>query len=201
MPQVFRNVLSWALRSPIIIVVASIIGPSALESAVTSPSGFSSNGLIDAGAASISKDMERLIVASFINTQNVLTDCAMSDSSDSRVRLTNAFTGTDGQPQEGAGRFVVATPEVRTFIVNGLVGLAVSALGLILLKLLLWLKLKGHTDGKWVRFKTLDAAGLMHIGYEKGGGIPEDDWKCCEKFPTDGPEQKLLRSVKWLSFC
>ncbi|GAB1319856.1 hypothetical protein MFIFM68171_10066 [Madurella fahalii] len=204
-PSVLLKVIASASVMPLIISVANIVGPSALESAVISPNGFNNDGLIDAGAASIQQDMERLIVASFINTRNILVDCAMSEVTGNGRRLANVFTGTDGRPQDGAGQFVVSTPNVRTFSLNGLIGLAVTLVGLLFLKIALFVKLlthaDAHTDGapgsstedvapncdRWARFKALSAGSLLRMVYEGGRGVPQPDWKCCEEFPTDDP--------------
>lgn len=145
-PEVLLQIIASVTLMPMIVSVANIVGPSALESAVTGPDTFNNDGLLDARTSSIQRDMERLIVAAFINTQNILTDCAMSDPTSNRQTLPNSFTGIDGLPQDGAGQFVVSTPNVRTFTLDGLIGLAVVVIGLLLLKTALFLKLAVHAD-------------------------------------------------------
>jgi hypothetical protein len=223
-PPVLLDIMEAALFSPLIVVIGGIAGPSALESIVTGPGGSNDIGLIDASAASIQRDLERLIVASFVNTQNVFVDATLSEPSGMQTGLDNIFTGTDGQPRDGAGRFVVSTPDVQTFTLRGLIGLAAVVVGLVLLKTLLMLKLilhaDAHNDGngaapppgtpadpepnsatgrynddRWARFKAFSAINLLRNVYEGGQGAPRDDWKCCEEFPAHNPP-KLFRLVK-----
>lgn len=220
-PPVLLDILEAALITPLVVVIGEIVGPSALESVVTSPGGSNNIGLIDASAASIQRDMERLIVASFVNTQNVFVDATLSEPSKG---LDNIFTGIDGQPRDGAGRFVVSTPDVQTFTLRGLIGLAAVLVGLILLKTLLMLKLMLHADAhddcdaaappagtaggpkpnsaartynddRWARFKAFSAINLLRNVYEGGRGGPRGDWNCCEEFPAYDPT-KLFRLVK-----
>lgn len=164
---------------------------------------------------------ERLIIASFVNTQNVFAEATLSEPV---TGLGNIFTGTDGLPREGAGRFVVSTPDVETFTLWGLIGLAVVIVGLVLLKTLLMLKLMLHAyahgdgdaaappagtavgprpnsaarmynDDGWARFKAFSTINLLRNVYEGGRGAPGDDWKCCEEFSAHDPA-KLFRLVK-----
>lgn len=144
-PSVLLEVLEMALSLPLVVVIGTIAGPSALESMVTSPGGANSNGLIDANAANIRRDMERLIVAGFVFSQNVFVDSTAFPSSQ-RPSLGNIFDGADGRPRDGAGQFVVATPDVQTFTLTGLIILAVVIATLILLKTLLLFKLILHAD-------------------------------------------------------
>lgn len=130
-----------------ILVIGPIAGQSALVSTVTSPGGANSYGLIDASAASVRRDMERLIVAGFVYSQNVFLDSVSSRPLGSQASLGNIFTGSDGQPREGAGKFVVATPDVQTFNLTGLIILAAVVTALILLKTLPICKIILHTKG------------------------------------------------------
>jgi hypothetical protein len=220
-PPVLLDILEAAFSLPLVVIIGSIAGPSALESIVTSPGGSNEDGLIDASAASIQRDLERLIVASFVSTQNVFVDATLSEPSRG---LDNIFTGTDGQPRDGAGRFVVSTPDVQTFTLRGLIGLAAVVVGLVLLKTLLMLKLIIHADShgngdaaaptpgtpgdpkpnlathkynddRWARFKAFSAINLLRNVYEGGRGAPREDWKCCEEFPAYDAD-KLFRLVK-----
>ncbi|KAK3343543.1 hypothetical protein B0T25DRAFT_593194 [Lasiosphaeria hispida] len=179
-PEVLVEVLNAALRLPLITVIGPIAGQSALESVVTSPGGANINGLLDASAASVGRDMERLIVASFVYAQNVLVDSTSFQPSGSQASLGNIFTGSDGRPREGTGQFVVATPDVQTFDLVGLIVLAVVLATLILLKMLFMFKLILHAEAheeppattvadqynldRWARFKAPVGALLASLG-------------------------------------
>jgi len=208
-PEVLVQVLVAALRIPLITVIGPIAGQSALESVVTSPGGANINGLLDANAASVKRDLERLIVAAVVYAQNVFADSTSFQPSGSQAALGNIFTGTDGRPREGTGHFVVATTGVQTFSMGGLIALAAILGTLILLKTLLMFKLILHAEAHetddekpaatvadrynvdpWVRFKIFSASNILRNVYEGGRGRPVSDWNCCEEFPRYHPDRR-----------
>lgn len=200
-PEVLVEVLVAALRIPLITVIGPIAGQSALESVVTSPGGANIYGLLDARVASVRRDLERLIVAAVVYAQNVLVDSTSFQPSGSQASLGNIFTGADGRPREGAGQFVVATPDVQTFSLVGLIALGAVLGTLILLKTLFMFKLILHAEAheteekptttvpgpynmdRWARFKVFSASNILRNVYEGGRGRPVSGWNCCEEFP------------------
>ncbi|KAG7290339.1 hypothetical protein NEMBOFW57_000339 [Staphylotrichum longicolle] len=131
-PQVLLEILETTLGGgPMVVRLGNASGDSALRSRTTSP-----NGVIDAGASSMFADMERLILASYAATRNIFTDAVMFGQPGG---YENLVKGPDGQPREGAGKFVVSSPDIQTFSLTGIVTLAVILLVLILLNCLTWL--------------------------------------------------------------
>ncbi|GAB1311839.1 hypothetical protein MFIFM68171_02049 [Madurella fahalii] len=212
-PEVLLRVLESAFAVPRILIVGRAAGASALDSVVSSSDSI--RGLIDASVASIHRDMERLVVASFVNSQNVFVDCTLFEPTGHQRRSSNIFVGSDGLPREGADQFVVSTPDVQTFSLTGLITIAVILVALLLVKILLRLKLHLHhdahsdalaegpepqhgvqwNDDRWTRFKALSAVHLLRNVYECGRGSPEQSWKCCEELPK--PEKgKLFKLIK-----
>ncbi|KAK3309823.1 uncharacterized protein B0T15DRAFT_545920 [Chaetomium strumarium] len=136
-PTVLLDILETTLGGgPMVVRLGNASGDSALRSRTTSP-----NGVIDAGASSMFADMERLILASYVATRSLFTDAVMFGGG---ADYANVVEGADGQPREGAGHFVVSSPDIQTFSLTGIVTLAVILLVLILLNALTWLLLHFH---------------------------------------------------------
>jgi hypothetical protein len=127
-PAVLLDILETTLGGgPMVVRLGNASGDSALRSRTTSP-----NGVIDAGASSMFADMERLILASYVATRSLFTDAVMFGGA-GPTDYANVVEGPDGQPREGAGHFVVSSPDIQTFSLTGIVTLAVILLVLILL--------------------------------------------------------------------
>lgn len=162
--------------------------------------------------------MKRLVLASFVSSQNVFVDTALSEP---RPGAKNIFIGPDGLPRDGANQFVVESPAVQTFSLVSLVVLAAVAVGIWLIKLLLSLKVRFHrdqdrlpvggrnpagrgnsnqpmpewNDDRWTRFKALSAGQLFRNVYERRQGFSEDGWSCSQEFPQM-TDHRLFRLVK-----
>ncbi|KAI1822944.1 hypothetical protein F4861DRAFT_512488 [Xylaria intraflava] len=128
-PRVLLNVLRAALTTPVLARIGNASGDSALRSRTTSP-----NGVINAGASSIHDDIERLLVASYVGTRNVFVDSTMFQTDGS---WKNLVLGDNGRPSAGAGNFVVASPNIQTFSLVGIIVLLVVLAVLLLLQLFL----------------------------------------------------------------
>ena len=125
------------LDGSVILSIGKSSGSSALKSQTTGDG----SGEINAKQCSMFDDMERLILASFVATRNILSDAAMSAGSENMVNLV---TGSDWRPKPGTGQFVLSVPSVQTFSLTGIVSLA-SILGfLALANLSIWLLVHFH---------------------------------------------------------
>ncbi|KAK0649594.1 hypothetical protein B0T16DRAFT_456994 [Cercophora newfieldiana] len=223
-PEVLRDILGLAVLTPPVQRIGTNAGMSALSSVISSTKSIV--GIIDAGSSSLLKDMERLVLAGYINTLNTLSDSALPDSTilgstaeDMKKGKSNLFWDSNASAlREGADDFFVASPDVQTFNLTGLIVVAVIVFVLLLSKLILTLKLTFWTNNtygypedaidphqeisyspfnkdRWARFKAFSAVHLLRNTYEAGTGIPEDDWMCSEDLPEPS-EEKPLRLVR-----
>ncbi|KAK0649322.1 hypothetical protein B0T16DRAFT_327263 [Cercophora newfieldiana] len=192
-PSVLLDMLEGIFAFPVIQYIGfSAAGPLALDSVLTGSAAASDTGLLDAGAASIQRDLERLIVASAVYSQNVLVDTTLFEPAGRPKSLGNIFTGGDGQARPGADQFVVSSPDVQTFSLRGLIALGVLVAFILICKFALALKLITHADphypegtgtpDRWALFKVLTANNLLRNVYHNHDGH-HNRWKCCEEFP------------------
>ncbi len=125
--QVLLEVLEITLGGePMIVRLGNAAGDSVLRSRTTSP-----NGVISAQESSAYSDMERLILASFVATRSIFTDATMFGTQNTMPQ-DNVFLGGTSEPVEGAGEFVVSSPDIQTFSLTGMVTLAVILCALLL---------------------------------------------------------------------
>lgn len=189
-PDVLVKVLEATFfGGPMIVRLGNASGDSALRSRTTSP-----NGVIDASMSSIESDMERLVLASFVATRNILVDATMFGGSDQNY--PNVFRGGNGKAEPGSGHFVVSSPDIQTFSLTGIICLVAIMVFLLaiwlLIELLLFIK-KGKDHPLWRRYHVLDAVQLFRCLYETNDlDQPYGGWPCIEGVPQ-----------KWhtLNFC
>ncbi|TFB04342.1 hypothetical protein CCMA1212_004140 [Trichoderma ghanense] len=188
------TLLAEALRAPVLTRIGNASGNSALKSATTS-----ANGVINAEASKIRYDLERLVLASYVFTRNVLLDTTMFSRPDG---LDNIMEDKKGQPADGAGDFVLSSPNFQTFSMVGLIVLFVMLVALLITQAILDAVLLLHTDkhqdgdqkGKLMLFKALPAAQLFRRIYEPADATHQDtDWQCVSHFPSDKDETEF----KW----
>ncbi|KAL8372582.1 hypothetical protein RB595_002091 [Gaeumannomyces hyphopodioides] len=176
-PAVLLKVLEAAFATPLIVRLGNASGDSALRSRTTSP-----NGVIDAGASSISYDMERLIMGSFVATKNVFIDTTMYESN---AGWPNMMQDSSGQAAAGAGDFVVTTPEVLTFSLTGLITLASLLVFLLAAETLISVGAsKLRRSGNLIQLKALASIQLFRILFEPADENQADEkWSCEDRFP------------------
>ncbi|KAJ8131585.1 hypothetical protein O1611_g2041 [Lasiodiplodia mahajangana] len=183
-PQVLLNVLVRVLATPMLVTLGNASGDTALRSRTTSP-----NGVIDASASSIKSDLERLLVASFVATRNIFVDATMFASSD---KLGNIFQGANGQPEDGAGDFVVTSPSIQTFSLVGIIVLFVVLVALLLIGSIISFVIhlnhpqksgQNAKDNPWIRYKVLSATQLFRCIYE-AKEFSNDTWPCDTHLPV-----------------
>ncbi|RYP53422.1 hypothetical protein DL768_001567 [Monosporascus sp. mg162] len=134
--RVLLEVLEAALAAPVLTRLGNASGDSALRSRTTSP-----NGVINAAASSMHDDIERLLVASFVATRNVFVDATMFETASTRDNLLRA---PNGEPADGAGEFVVASPNIQTFSMVGIIVLVVVLVALLLIESIITLVISLH---------------------------------------------------------
>ncbi|KAI3319119.1 hypothetical protein HD806DRAFT_510046 [Xylariaceae sp. AK1471] len=127
-----QGLIAQYLGSPIIVPAGSHLRSSALLSSTTSL-----GQIFDAGASSIYSDFERLVLAAYVATTNILTDTTLYPSA-AAMNVPNGAVGDDGKVSQDTAGFVVWSPEVATLstviiIAIPTVFVAVWSLALILI--------------------------------------------------------------------
>lgn len=112
-PDILLELLEIRAAMPMIVLLAGASGDSALLSKINSL-----NGVMDASANSIEKDMERLVLASYVTTKSTFVDTTMIRSDG---KWNNMLLGPDKQPVNGVGDFVLVSPRIQTFSLTGLI--------------------------------------------------------------------------------
>ncbi|OTA08154.1 hypothetical protein A9Z42_0091000 [Trichoderma parareesei] len=186
------KLLAEALRAPVLTRVGNASGDSALKSAITS-----SRGVINAETSKIRYDLERLVLASYVFTRNVLLDTTMFSRPDG---LDNIMEDGKGQPADGAGDFVLSSPNFQTFSMAGLIVLFVMLVTLLIVQAALDAILLRHTDnkekdkvkGRLMLFKALPAAQLFRRIYEPTGAKQQDVyWPCASHYSSHEDQTKF----------
>ncbi|KAH0612137.1 uncharacterized protein H6S33_010189 [Morchella sextelata] len=153
---------------------------SSLGSSILVMSASSSYGLLDAKAGSYAADLERLVLTSYIATQDVLRDTVMTQFSPDIGIFNSAHDPTTGKPKEGVDKFVVVSTKVKALSLRVLISVPVIYVSLyILLLVTRCTRFTNSNSGKISRF-TLRATGLQAmqlyrmLDEEKCGD--RDDW-------------------------
>ncbi|PTB69397.1 hypothetical protein BBK36DRAFT_1110847 [Trichoderma citrinoviride] len=178
------SLLAEALAEPVLKRIGNASGDSALKSTTTS-----ANGVINAEASKISYDLERLVLASYVFTRNVLLDSTMFSRPDG---LDNMMEDGTGQPADGAGDFVLSSPDFQTFSMVGLIVLFVMLVTLLITQTILDTVVRRHTaqhnngdkEDRLKLFKALPAAQLFRRMYEPTE-TTDSHWQCDSQFPSD----------------
>ncbi|KAK2593617.1 hypothetical protein QQS21_008665 [Conoideocrella luteorostrata] len=101
-----QEALSLNLNAPMIQQIGQSLGPSSLKSA-TSTIGQ----IFSAKDSGFQKDLERLVLASYIATTNILTDSTQYPAGAER-ELENLSRGADGKIKDGVADFIVFSSDV-----------------------------------------------------------------------------------------
>ncbi|TWU78497.1 hypothetical protein ED733_008974 [Metarhizium rileyi] len=127
--------MQWALRryldAPMIYHVGSRLGASALKSATVAFGSF-----FDAGASSFQKDLERLVMASYIATTNVLTDSTLHPA-EKPTSLPNVIRAENNHIMDGVADFVVWSQDVSALSIVVVAALPILLLAVWLLSIVL----------------------------------------------------------------
>ncbi|KAK4465315.1 hypothetical protein QBC42DRAFT_313490 [Cladorrhinum samala] len=148
------SVLRNALGRPMIVTVGIHAGDSALLCRTTS-----SRGVVDANRCSIRNDMERLILASYVATQQIFTDSTLFRDVGG---YPNVYNGQDAVLDPGADGFVLYTTNVQTFKMAYIITIATLLVvfffgRLIAVRVVKWL----GKDNIWNEMELLSASQLF----------------------------------------
>ncbi|KAI8714628.1 hypothetical protein NCS52_01183100 [Fusarium sp. LHS14.1] len=194
--RVLLEVLEAAFgNGPMIVKLGSASGVSALRSQTTSP-----NGVIDAQQCTMYKDMERLILASFVASRSIFTDATMFGIGDDTY--PSIIRDTNGNPKSGGS-------SLSSFSWGVLI--IVNALTSWLLRFFHRNQEEAAVDtgagnnevevDRWTRFRVLGAVHLFRCLYEgEGDQVKPRDWSCEKTVPENTAEgdfkMHLLRGCK-----
>jgi hypothetical protein len=121
-----QTILESSLGEPRIVSLATQLGPQALASTATSLGQF-----FDAEESSFHNDIQRLVVASYVASANVLTESTLF--AEDRLGIPNFILGNDSQVLPGAANFVIWSSQVGTLSVRTLIIIPAIALALFLI--------------------------------------------------------------------
>ena len=121
------TVFPYEFGSPRVVTVGRAAGPSALKSASYSSA---PRYILDAGASAMSSDLERLVLASWISSGNVLRETTKYKSGD----LINLATAEGGSVEDSAAKFVLESSDVATLSVRILISVPAILLFLFIVQ-------------------------------------------------------------------
>ena len=125
-----EDVFPLEFRLPRVAYVGWIVGSAALKSASYTQG---PNFTLDAGASNIHDDLERLVFASWLSTQNFLRDTTTYKRGD----LENLAEGPGGSVEAGSAQFILQSQDVDTLSVRILVAVPAILLSLFIVKIIL----------------------------------------------------------------
>lgn len=162
MSEVLLSIFSRFLSGPKIVSLATQLGATALQSASTGL-----GQIFDAGSASIHSDLERLVLASYIATKNVLTDTTLIPTS----TIPNLVKDSNGNIFPGVADFVVRSSSVSTLSIRALI--ISPALSVALLLTVFLVK---NLQSPWYKVHALQATVL---------------YSCLDEMTVDAHQKKL----------
>ncbi|KAI1366030.1 hypothetical protein F5Y08DRAFT_327640 [Xylaria arbuscula] len=159
-PEPLQGLIGRYLISPMVFEVGRHLAKSALASST-----MTVGGIIDAESSSVQRDLERLVIASYVATTNILTDTTLYPAS-SKGQLRNMAVDDSGMVPAGAGHFVVFSEEVATLSTVVLIVIPVIWAGtwLVSFVMLYWTPLRILT--------SLDSSALQSELVDDGGDQP-----------------------------
>ena len=158
-----QQILETFLGRPMIFQLGIRLGRSVLAS-----SGTALGPIFDAGSSSILQDFQRLVLASYTATRNVLVETTMFQGQ-ARYGIVN-LAAPNGSPLEGVADFVVPSQAVTTFAVRTLIVVPVVLCVLLALNLLV-----GLVPAPWRFTHALHASVLyshLHEAAMRKQGAP-----------------------------
>jgi hypothetical protein len=129
-----ETVIPNELAIPRIILLAERIGGQSVFISTSQQTGKQDDGLVDAEKDNIGDDMERLVLAAYASSRNILLDMTMVTE---RRTLENDAIGPKGDIVRGTADFVLATGDVTTLSMTILIAIPVFLGGLVLVQGLL----------------------------------------------------------------
>jgi hypothetical protein len=168
-----QNILGQLLGLPMIELMGSHLQTSSLLSSTTALS-----QVFDAGASSIHSDLERLVIAAYVATTNILTDTTLYPTIAAKS-VANDAVGDDGKvPQDAAG-FVVWSSEVATLSIVVIIAIPTVfvAIWFLAIVLIYWTPVKVVSilnSSTMQENRKENNPGAINSGDDEEGGQPEE---------------------------
>lgn len=134
------------LSTPMIITLATNLGASALQSSLTTL-----GPILDGSSASIHSDLERLVLASYVATKNVLTETTLFPT----TSIPNMVEDSNGETLSGVAEFVIRSSNVSTLSIKVLI--VVPVISVVLLLIVFFVK---NLQSPWYKVHALQATVL-----------------------------------------
>jgi len=122
-----KKVFPFEFGIPRVLSVGKAAGPSALKSAFFARAPVY---ILDAGASTIVKDLERLVLASWVSSRNVLRDTTTYD----KEGVENLAAGPGGPVEAAAAKFVLQSRDVVTLSVRILISVPAILFFLVIVR-------------------------------------------------------------------
>ncbi|PUU77237.1 hypothetical protein B9Z19DRAFT_1050578 [Tuber borchii] len=185
-----KTVFPQEFAVPRLVTLGRTAGASALKSAsyATAPA-----FVLDATQSSILNDLERLVLASWVNSRNVVIDTTTYKAPGG---MTNKAKGPRGSVEAASAKFVLQSGDVVTLSSRILISVPVILIILFILEMIMGRVLKSHDLKQKAIFKgerngtSLQAAQLLR---RLDHGIYERSWICPKgliplQFPPQEPK-------------
>ena len=140
--------------SPRVVTVGRAAGTSALKSASYSSA---PSYILDAGASAMSNDLERLVLASWISSGNVLRETTKYKSGD----MINFAKAEEGSVEAGAAKFVLQSSDVSALSVRILISVPAILLFLFIVQGTLSWVLRHDKKPKYTEEKPKDMEKVL----------------------------------------
>jgi len=152
LPEPLSDLLILEHLVPRIVTIGTQLTYSALQSSVATI-----GGIFDAESSSFFEDFRQLVRATYIATANTLGESTLHPPMDDAGRSggqRNIAANEDNKPRDGAGKFVIFTPDVAT--------LSVTALAVIPTLAVVIYALKTYLLAKPLKVVNALDAGVLH---------------------------------------
>lgn len=162
LPDRWEDHMKLQLGAPRIVSLGRSLGRSILVSAATA---LQQN--FDASVSSITKDLTRLILASFVSSRDIFRDSTMVVNVDVKDKNTNMARDDNGNPASRVNQFVLSSGDVSTVSVVALASIPIILAVLYILQAALWcaLRIKKAEDTRaWVcGLEATQLFRMLHI--------------------------------------
>ncbi|KAG0135078.1 hypothetical protein HOY82DRAFT_577051 [Tuber indicum] len=165
--KVLVDIFKFEFALPRIVSMSRAAGTGALRSATYS---VAPSFILDAEASSIVTDLERLVLASWVSSRNVLRDTTTFKGN----KMDDIAKGGRGSVEDGVTKFVIQSGDVGTLSVRILISIPVVLLVLVAIDLILSFVLKHDTSEENIILHRYIARGNALLATQLYRGLDEE---------------------------